>query len=126
MEIVSDSYPISDTIIILTGVTVAAMSLIEKAARSLCRAKGEDEDSLSAGAPRWTVYLPQVVAVIDALHEPNLLMQEAGSEIIRHVGGEESKTGYQSDAANVWRFMMDALRQDGRHKMAEVAARTAE
>lgn len=102
------------------------MNPIEKAARSLCRAQGDDEDSLSAGAPCWTVYLPQVVAVIDALHEPNLLMQEAGSEIIRHVGGEESETGYQSDAANVWRFMMDALHQDGRRKMAEVAARTAE
>jgi len=35
------------------------MSPIEKAARSLCRAQGDDEDSLSAGVPRWTVYLPQ-------------------------------------------------------------------
>jgi len=35
------------------------MSPIEKDARSLCRAQGDDEDSLSAGVPRWTVYLPQ-------------------------------------------------------------------
>ncbi len=83
---VSGSYRISDTIVILTGVTVAAS-------------------------------IP--------VHEPNLLMQETGSEIIRHVGGKESETGYQSDAANVWRFMTDALHQDGRHKMAEVAARAA-
>ncbi|MEA3388436.1 MAG: hypothetical protein U9R64_04025 [Pseudomonadota bacterium] len=39
------------------------------------------------------------------------MMKEAGSEIIRHVGGEESDSGYCSDAANVWRFMMDALRR---------------
>jgi len=101
------------------------MSTIEKAARSLCRAQGEDEDSLSAGAPRWTVYLPQVMAVIDALHEPDQIMQEAGSEIIRHVGREEFQSGYQSDAANVWRFMMDALHQDGRRKIAEIAVRAA-
>lgn len=53
-------------------------------------------------------------------------MQDAGSEIIRHVDEEESEAGYRSDAAKVWRFMIDALRQDGRHKLAETAARAAE
>ncbi|WP_161600450.1 hypothetical protein [Sphingobium limneticum] len=53
-------------------------------------------------------------------------MQEADSEIIRHVSREESQSGYQSDAANVWRFMMDALHQDGRRKIAEIAVRAAE
>lgn len=66
------------------------------------------------------------MAVIDALHEPDLVMQETGLEIIRHFGDEESETGYQSDAADVWRFMMDTLHQDERHKMAEVAARSTE
>ena len=102
------------------------MSPIEKAARALCRAYGEDEDQLSDGAPRWTAYLPRLMTVIDALHEPDDLMKDAGSEIIRYVGEEESETGYRSDAANVWRFMIDALRQDGRHKLAKVAVRTNE
>jgi hypothetical protein len=99
------------------------MNPIEKAARNLCRASGENEDDFSKGTPRWTAYLPQVMMVIDALHEPNRAMTEAGSEIIRHVGHEESDTGYQSDAANVWRFMMDALHQDDWHIPAQTTAR---
>lgn len=66
------------------------------------------------------------MAVIDALHEPDNGMKDAGPEIIRHVDEEESEAGYRSDAANVWRFMIDALSQDGRHKLAETAARAAE
>ncbi len=88
------------------------MNPIEKAARSLCRLQGEIEDDVPASAPRWAAYLPQVKVVLEALHEPSASMKEAGSEIIRHVGSEESDLGYQSDAANVWRFMIDALRQD--------------
>jgi hypothetical protein len=102
------------------------MSPIEKAARALCRAHGDDEDQLSDGAPRWTAYLPHLMAVVDALHEPDTVMKDAGSEIIRHVGEEESEAGYRSDTANVWRFMVDALRQGGRHKLAEIAARATE
>lgn len=104
-------------------VSICIMSPIEKAARTLCRAQAEDEDSLSAGVPRWTAYLSQVMAVIDALHEPDRAMREAGLEIIRYVGREESELGYQSDAANIWRFMMDVLHQDGRHLMAKIAAK---
>ncbi|MFN3795984.1 hypothetical protein [Sphingobium yanoikuyae] len=101
------------------------MSPIEKAARNLCRAHGEDEEDISTGAPRWTIYLPQVMSVIDALHEPSLSMKEAGLEVIRHVGKGESDAGYRSDAANVWRFMVDVLRQDGRHKLAAITTRAA-
>ena len=106
--------------------SISHMSPIEKAARALCRAHGDDEEQLSDGTPRWATYLPHLMAVIDALHEPDDLMKDAGSEIIRYVGEEESETGYRSDAANVWRFMIDALRQDGRHKLAKVAARARE
>ena len=88
------------------------MNPIEKAARSLCHADGHDADDISSGAPHWTIYLLKVMTVVDALHEPSQMMKEAGSEIIRHVGAEEC------DAANVWRFMIDALHQDGRHAMA--------
>lgn len=100
------------------------MNPIEKAARSLCHASGHDAEDMSAGAPRWASYLPQVMTVVDALHEPSQVMKEAGSEIIRHVGAEESDVGHQSDAANVWRFMMDALHQDGRHAMAATSSGT--
>jgi hypothetical protein len=99
------------------------MNPIEQAARRLCSAHGDNEDDMSAGAPRWTTYLAQVMTVIDALHEPNHTMTEAGSEIIRHVGHEESQMSYQSDAANVWRFMMDVLHQDVRQITAETAVK---
>lgn len=102
------------------------MNPIEKAARSLCHADGHDAEDMSSGAPRWTIYLPQVMTVVDALHEPSQVMKEAGSEIIRHVGAEESDIGHQSDAANVWRFMMDALYQDGRHAMAATTSTIAQ
>jgi hypothetical protein len=87
------------------------MDPIEKSARALCLFQGEDADDASSGAPRWTNYRAQVRLVIDALHEPNQIMKEAGSEIIRHVGSEETSAGHQSDAANVWRFMIDMLRR---------------
>lgn len=87
------------------------MDLIEKAARALCQSQGEDADDISLGAPRWTTYRAKIWLVIDALHEPSQIMKEAGSQIIRHVGSEETSEGHQSDAANVWRFMIDMLRR---------------
>jgi hypothetical protein len=47
------------------------MTLIENAARSLCRIHGDSEDDRATGAPRWMAYLPHVLAVIEALHDPN-------------------------------------------------------
>lgn len=91
------------------------MTPIEKAARLLCRTSGEAEDDLVSGVPRWTMHLPQLIDILDTLREPSPAMTEAGAEIIRHVGPEESEAGYQSDAANVWRFMIDALHQDSAH-----------
>jgi len=88
------------------------MNPIEKAARALCAVHGDNPDDVSSGVARWASYAPQVAVVIRALYEPSAAMKEAGSEVIRHVGDEESEAGYRSDAANVWRFMMDALHQE--------------
>lgn len=88
------------------------MNPIEKAARALCAVHGDNPDARAGGAARWVYYVPHVAAVTKALHEPSPAMKDAGSEIIRHVGDEESKEGHRSDAANVWRFMIDALRQE--------------
>lgn len=60
----------------------------------------------------WRSYLPQAQTVLEAIHEPSLRMMEAGATVIRYVGPEESQSGYQGDAANVWRFMIDAMRED--------------
>lgn len=88
------------------------MTPMERAARALCELDGRPEDGGHEGQPVWRAYLPQVQAVLEALHEPSVHMTEAGAELIRYVGPEESEEGYQSDAANVWRFMIGAMREE--------------
>ena len=90
---------------------MAIMEPIEKAARALCQIQDDDGDDVISGSPRWTHYRAQVLLVLDALREPSQAMKEAGSEIIRHVGSEETSMGHESDAANIWRFMIDMLYQ---------------
>lgn len=82
------------------------MTPIEQAARALAATPPDPT------AADWRASLPQLRAVIAALHEPSRAMTQAGAEIVRHVGAEESVVGHQSDAANIWRFMIDALRQE--------------
>lgn len=62
----------------------------------------------------WQSYLPEVMAVVDAIHEPSLAMTHVGAEIIANVSTDETHSGRQSDAANVWRFMADAMRESAR------------
>ena len=88
------------------------MMLIERAARALCLLDGRPEDEELAGKPRWQSYLPHVRVVLDAIHEPSLQMAEAGAEVIRYANPEEATLGFTGDAANVWRFMMDAIGKD--------------
>ena len=88
------------------------MTVIEKAARALCQAQGQDDSALVEGNPAWRAYVPQVMTVLAAIHEPSDIMKEAGAEIVRHVGEGESDYAHQSDAANVCRFMIDAMRLD--------------
>ena len=88
------------------------MTPIKRAARPLCKLDGYREDGERDGKPLWQRYLPHVRSVLEALHEPSARMAEAGAALIRYVGPEESEAGYQSDAANVWRFMIDAMHED--------------
>lgn len=88
------------------------MRPIERAARALCTLDGKPEDEDFEGHPMWHSYMPQVVAVLDALHEPSELMKEAGSEIFKGYNPEQSDYAHLSDAANVWRYMIDSMRRD--------------
>jgi hypothetical protein len=91
------------------------MTPIERAARALCAL--EARAGTGAVSPDdkadWRRHVPQVIAVIDALHEPGPSMKEAGAEIIRHISPDETLLAYQSDAANIWRYMIDAISRDG-------------
>ena len=60
----------------------------------------------------WQSYLPQALAVVDALHEPGRRMCEAGAEILRATNPSHSESIAEDDAANVWRMMVDAMRRD--------------
>ncbi|EQA97230.1 hypothetical protein [Sphingobium sp. HDIP04] len=88
------------------------MTPIERAARALCKLDGYAEDGEREGKPLWRSYLPQVQAVLDAIEEPSPRMTEAGATVIQYVGPEESQSAYQSEAANVWRFIIHAMRED--------------
>lgn len=54
-----------------------------------------------------------VRAILTAIHEPSEEMAEAGSEITSTVSAGEVDGAYQSDAANIWRLMVDALLERG-------------
>jgi hypothetical protein len=96
----------------LTGATMPIMSPIERAARALCAFEGNPEDAGHGGNPMWQGYVPRVAAVIAALHEPSEPMKEAGGEIFHGYNPEHSEFAHQSDAANVWRMMIDAMRKE--------------
>lgn len=66
------------------------------------------------GAINGNVDMRAVVrAILTAIHEPSQEMAEAGSEITSTVSAEEVDGAYQSDAANIWRLMVDALLERG-------------
>lgn len=88
------------------------MTLMECAARALCRLDGHREDEEHEGKPLWQGYVLQVRTVLEVIHEPSPGMMEAGAEVIKYVSADEAAPGYQGDAANVWRFMIDAMRND--------------
>lgn len=102
------------------------MILIERAARALCRLDGRPEDEDLAGKPRWQSYLPQVCVVLDAIHEPCPKMAEAGAEVIRHVNPDEAVPGFQGDAADVWRFMIDAMGKDMSQSLSWISSVTSD
>ena len=62
-------------------------------------------------AADWQHYLPQARAVLEAIREPDAFMAEAGANIARHIGPDESQEAIESEVRNIWRVMVDAARQ---------------
>lgn len=83
------------------------MTLIDLAAQAMAQVQGSQWAALDS-AEQQTLR-DCVYAVIKAVRQPDVRMTEAGAEIIRNVGPEESDTAHLSNAANTWRFMIDAL-----------------
>ena len=88
------------------------MTPIERAARALCKLEGHPENINFESKPMWQSYLRQAMAVADALQEPSRMMVEAGAEILRTLSADQTKTASEDDAANVWRLMIDVLREE--------------
>lgn len=89
------------------------MAFLERAARALAASLDDREwDSLDANLQKR--FRMAARAVLEMLHEPDEFMMEAGAEIVRHVGPDESDDAYRNDAANIWRLMASAtLAQNG-------------
>ncbi|TCM17182.1 hypothetical protein EDF56_106298 [Novosphingobium sp. PhB165] len=89
------------------------MTFLERTARALAASlDGREWEALDASRQRQ--FNTAARAVLETLHEPDEFMMEAGAEIVRHVGPDESDAAYRNDAANIWRLMASAtLAQNG-------------
>jgi len=85
------------------------MTGMEQAARALAELEGGNADWGAMDAASKEQFKTLVRTILNALREPDIRMMEAGAQIVRHVGGNESEEALLSDAANVWRFMIDVL-----------------
>ncbi len=84
------------------------MGIVDTAAKALANVQGAgDWSALDTG--RQHDFHENIRTVLKVLRDPDLHMTEAGAEIIRNVGPSESDEAYISDAANTWRYMIDAL-----------------
>ena len=92
----------------MTAVECAARAIWEASGRPL---KAQDTTPGEGGLDPeagWESFLPHARAALQAIREPSDEMIEAGAEIVRNVHVEETEQAFASDAANTWRFMIDA------------------
>jgi hypothetical protein len=85
------------------------MTPIERAAQAMhASAQPEWEWTDPDCEPLRKIYRDAARAMIASLRDPDQRMKEAGAEIIRHVNPAEAGIALESDAANTWRFMIEA------------------
>lgn len=85
------------------------MNLIDRAASALATFQVGEDGWQSLDAAVQDEFRTKVRVILEAIRDPDQAMTEAGAEIIRSVGQAESDVAHLSDAANTWRFMIDAL-----------------
>lgn len=64
-------------------------------------------------APLRKIYRDAARAMLTALRDPSEAMREAGSEVVSRIGPDEADSAYRQDAADTWRFMIDAALSEG-------------
>lgn len=85
------------------------MNLIDRAARELATFQIGNDDWEKLDIVGRERFKEGVRMALNILRDPDEHMTEAGMEVIRNVTPAESETAYLNDAANTWRFMVDAL-----------------
>ena len=85
------------------------MNLVDRAARAIAASQNPSENWEKIDSIGQERLKEGVRMALNILRDPNEDMMQAGAEIIRNVRLGESETAYLNDAANTWRFMIDAL-----------------
>lgn len=85
------------------------MTPIERAARAMYEAVQPEWDWNDPDAELLRrMYRENARVAILSIRDPDELMEQAGAEIVRYIGPDESDEAYYNDAANIWRLMIDA------------------
>jgi hypothetical protein len=85
------------------------MTMLDNAARTLAQVRSGVDDCDALDDDLKADLRGEVREVLRALRDPTNDVTSAGAEIIRNVRQGESDEAFQSDAANTWRFMIDAV-----------------
>ena len=89
------------------------MTPIERAAKAMYDAVQPEWDWNDPDAELLRrMYRENARVAISALRDPDEFMIQSGAEIIRHISSDESNDAFLNDAANIWRFMVDAALSD--------------
>lgn len=88
------------------------MSLIDRVSRAMVAQQGNGDTWDALDAVQHNQVRSNLRTILKALRDPDQRMTEAGAEIVRNVGPSESHEAYMSDAANTWRYMIDALLEE--------------
>jgi len=89
------------------------MTAIEIAARALATLRSGKDDYDTLTPALRDALINEVRTVLHSLREPGDRVAAAGAEVIRNVHPGESPHAFRSDAANTWRFMIDAILSEG-------------
>ncbi|HKY82611.1 MAG TPA: hypothetical protein VJM09_14185 [Sphingobium sp.] len=89
------------------------MNAIERAARALCKAEGNPENTTFEGKPMWRSYLPQVRLVLAAIQQADSAMIDAGNQGMRDAwakrGLEAPATAGDAAVDEAWQAMIDVM-----------------
>ncbi len=89
------------------------MTPIERAAQAMHASAQPEWEWIDPDCePLRKIYRDAARAMIASLREADDRMREAGAEIVRNVGSAESEEAYESDAADIWRFMIEAALEE--------------